>query len=416
MIERCGDRQRKHAGLEKWPLRLFIEGLPVMLQIALLLLACGLCRYMASINISVAGVLITLTALGVLFYLGIIVAGTSSYECPFQTPPSTTLRSLWVRTKPRLIPAVLPIIITLRGLGEIVQCHILRIMIHLPRVNFRHHFRTLSKKIRPKILRIAVSKIRRSFCHLSLPLIQENPCLTTSQKVAPWLTPKDLATIRMAGANDVRCVSWILRSITDPEALDTAIRLAGTVRWFEGEIDIEPLYGLIVSTFDACFDSNRKVYPGSRDRAYNSGQAILWIHTLATCKSEEFASAFPLPTAKYTASALDPDLKHLLKVNMSSSVNDRFESLLSADSKCTPSHLQWISNVLLHTSWANRRITLNFQEIGWSGSKTLPLDAMLNRLLVWCILLGSPVEEEVLKVKDKSCDLSCFCPSSYSQY
>jgi hypothetical protein len=42
---------------------------------------------MASIDTSVVGVLITLIVLGVLFYLGIIIAGTSSYECLFQRVP-----------------------------------------------------------------------------------------------------------------------------------------------------------------------------------------------------------------------------------------------------------------------------------------------------------------------------------------
>jgi hypothetical protein len=89
MIERCGDRQRKCDGLEKWPLHLFVESLPVMLQVALFLLACGLCRHMWSINTSVAWVLISLTGLGVLFYVAIVIAGMSSYACPFQTPVSS---------------------------------------------------------------------------------------------------------------------------------------------------------------------------------------------------------------------------------------------------------------------------------------------------------------------------------------
>jgi hypothetical protein len=42
MIERCGDRQRKFDGLERWPFHLCMESLPIMLQIALLLPACGL--------------------------------------------------------------------------------------------------------------------------------------------------------------------------------------------------------------------------------------------------------------------------------------------------------------------------------------------------------------------------------------
>ena len=95
MAERCGDRQRKIDGLGKWSFRLFMESLPVMLQIALLLLlACGLSRYAWSVNTSVARVVISFTALGVLFYIGIVAAGTSSYECPFQTPASEGLRNL----------------------------------------------------------------------------------------------------------------------------------------------------------------------------------------------------------------------------------------------------------------------------------------------------------------------------------
>ena len=82
MIGRCGDRQRKCDGIEKWPLHLFVEGLPVMLQVAY--------------------TLITLTGFGVLFYLAIVTAGVSSYACPFQTPGSTALRSQWKNVQPRI--------------------------------------------------------------------------------------------------------------------------------------------------------------------------------------------------------------------------------------------------------------------------------------------------------------------------
>lgn len=63
-----------------------------MLQIALLL-TCGLSQYMWSISTSVASVVISFTLLG-FFYVGIVVAGTSSYKRPFQTPASVTVRHL----------------------------------------------------------------------------------------------------------------------------------------------------------------------------------------------------------------------------------------------------------------------------------------------------------------------------------
>jgi hypothetical protein len=416
MIERCGDRQRKCNGLQKWPFHFFIGGLPVMLQVALLLLACGLSRYMASINTSIAGVLITLTALGVLFYVGIVIAGTSSYDCPFQTPASGTLRSLWAKIGPYLTPASLPIIIVLRNLGEIVQCHMFRIAIRLPHIDIRRHFRSLLERVQLGILHIGLGlprtglNIRRGLRHLSLPTIRGNPRSTDSQEVVPWLTSKDLATIQMTSANDARCVSWILWNITDPEALDAAIRLAGTIRWFEDGSDVEPPYDLVVSTFQTCFDSNSEVYPGSRDRAYYSGRAILWIHALAMCRSEGFARSFPLPTTEYTAPDDDFDLARLLLVIEAQNPSDRLLFML-AQQGCSPSHIQWISNVLLHLSWANRT-PLDFDYIRWhiyfTHKTTASVDMRLNHLLTWCIFLGSPAEGEVLKLQDKSCETTCL--------
>jgi len=49
------------------------------------------------------------------------------------------------------------------------------------------------------------------------------------QQSEPWLKPKDLVITRRTNTNDVRCVSWVLRHITDPEALDAAVRLPGTI-------------------------------------------------------------------------------------------------------------------------------------------------------------------------------------------
>jgi hypothetical protein len=426
MIERCGDRQRKCNGLQKWPFHFFVEGLPVMLQVALLLLACGLSRYMASINTSIAGVLIVLTALGVLFYVGIVIAGTSSYDCPFQTPASGTLRSLWAKIGPYLTPASLPIIIILRNLGEIVQCHMFRIAIRLPHIDIRRHFRSLLERVQLGILHIGLGlprtglNIRRGLLHSPLPTIQENSHPANYQGVVPWLTPKDLATIQMTSINDARRVSWILRNITDPEALDAAVRLAGTIRWFEDGSDSEPPYDIIVSTFQTCFDANRVLYPGSRDRAYYSGRAILWIHALAACRSEEFSRSFPLPGTGSTTLYYDRDLRQLLWVFAAQTAAGRFMYLLNTRRGHTPSHSQWISNALLHLSWANRTaLDFNFihdhmdfdfihDHMDVKGKTTASMDAVLNRLLTWCIFLGSPVEEEVLKVQDKSCEITCF--------
>jgi len=372
MIERCGDRQRKCDGLKKWPLHFFVESLPMMLQVALFLLTCGLCHHMWSINTSVACTLISLTGVGVVFYLAILIAGTSSYACPFQTPVSIALRSPWKKVRRRIVSAI-----------------------SWTRRMWKQRVRSLFRRQSPPTIPLENVQVQRS---------------------EPWLGPKDLAIIHRTNANDVRCVSWILRSITDPEALDAAIRLAGTIRWFEDGTNVDPPYDIIVSTFGACFDSTGKVYPGSRDRAYYSGRAMLWIRTLAMCQSEEFAKTFPLPTTRYPI-IVDLDLNCLLQAIECWSAGRRFAYFLIAHPGNTPSHLQWISNVLLHLAWANRT-TPDFEHfwhhIPSTDRTALPLDAILNRLLAWCISLGSPVEEEALKVQDKSCGISHSFPSRSS--
>ena len=279
MIERCGDRQRKCDGLKKWPLHFFIESLPVMFQVTLLLLACGLCRHMWSINAWVAYTLIGLTSLGAAFFIAIVIVGTSSYACPFQTPASAALHGPWKK----------------------VRCKVVSSGDHLKRV--------LSYSIRMSKRRVR-SLLRRPSPPVGIPLggIQ-------IQEPKPRLKPKDLAIIRGKNTNDAQCVSWILRYITDPEALDVAIRLAGTIRWFDDGINIDPPYDLIVSTFKAGFGPTGRLYPASRDKVYYSGRAMMWINSLAMCKSRELARRFPLFSPKYEGHGLDPDLRHLLCAN-----------------------------------------------------------------------------------------------------
>ena len=272
----------------------------------------------------------------------------------------------------------------------------------------------------------------------------------------PWLTPTALAALREANTTDVRCVSWTLWKINNPEELDVATRHAGTIRWFEDRLyNAEPLYKLIVSTFEACFDLNGKISPGSRDRAYYSGRAILWIHVRAMCRSEEFALKYPLPTIPCGTTSIDDDLKDLFEVYHGlDKTPGTFAWVYTALPQVTPAHQRWVWDALLHMSWARRRapdtfgsITSCHARVDWSA---IPFDALFDRLLTWCIFLGHPVDvgnavdtdkaadtvdagnaigagnavdagdtvgavdEVVLRVRNKSCVVSYFCPPSCS--
>jgi len=433
MIERCGDRQRKRDGLQKWPFHLFIESLPLMLQAALLLLVCGLCRHMATINATVAIILITLTALGVLFYLGIVIAGTSSYECPFQTPVSNGLRSSWEKIGPHIISTLLPVVATSAYLYKCLPlslaldawqhfwedilfvCKMLYAMYWLPLIEWWHYphnpplpitqLAPLEHTPQPVPLhRLWWENIQCKILHILLHLPQTQP-LSTIPNTSSWLKPEALATLQSANANDVRCVSWILWNITDPEALDAALCLAGVIRWFEDGLDVEPPYDLVISTLKGCFDPSGKIYPGSRDRAYYSAQAIVWIHIRALCKSAESACEFPLPAINYNDTPLDYDLRDLLGVICQKDASDMLAWVYGLRPEFTPAYLQWTSNVLLHLSWATQSTPDVFNSIGrCSGLETqctIPMNAFLNCLLAACVFLGWPVDEEVLKIQDK---------------
>ena len=41
--------------------------------------------------------------------------------------------------------------------------------------------------------------------------------------------------------------------ITDPETLDAAIWLAGSIHWFEDGLNVESLYDQIITTLKGCF-------------------------------------------------------------------------------------------------------------------------------------------------------------------
>ena len=94
-IERSQNRQRKLNGIVVWYFDHVMEALPLMLQFALLLLGCALSRYIWGINATVASVVIVVTSFGVICYAFILVAGTASMSCPYQTPGAQILRYLW---------------------------------------------------------------------------------------------------------------------------------------------------------------------------------------------------------------------------------------------------------------------------------------------------------------------------------
>ena len=305
MIERCGNRQRKFDGLGERSPRLFIGILLDMLQFSLSLLIYALCARVWSVKTSLAPALTLFSVFGVGLYIATVIAGTLSHTSPFQTPASIGLRSLW-RDRSRIF------------------------------VPFEWALQQMGVNLPPRCRRLPA-----------------DPLMTIQvQRSGPSSRLQVACSARTMNAYDARCVSWILRDITDPEALDAAIPFAATIRWFDG-IDVDPPYDQIISTFEACFDSTGKLYPGSGDRAYHSGQAMVWIHTLAMCKSKRSATRFPLNVdhISYMPPGPDDNLGDLLQViSVAGDPNRYVEQLLRINPHHTSLHSQRISDLLLNYS------------------------------------------------------------------
>ena len=435
VVERCGDRQRKFEGLKKWPFRFFIESLPIMLQIALLLLTCGLSRHMWSVNTSVARVVISFAVLGIVFYIGIVVAGTSSYQCPFQTPASIALRNLRDSgTTRKLLAGLSPLgIISLIYVTWRISQQSLGFACHHIHGVTRHLFsleispsrivsgiRDEIKKIRHQTI-LLLLQIDRAFRNAKrgvvrgirkfgrrglLPSTTED---ASQQSLAPQNTSRlrvrvwNVEALRKQNTDHARCVSWVLWNITDPEAIDSAIRLAGTIRWFDGDSDSDPPFDLIVSTFEACFDSAKQLYPGMRDRAYFSARAILQINTGARAQSNERASHYPLPAISLSSfQRTDPDLHHILHI-LERNVGSRRPTLdFPRGGINTHAHSLWLSNLFVDLTRVGPNPILESYRSYLTVAVTNYRGVIANVLLMWYMFLGGQIEEEIIWAVDKT--------------
>ena len=88
----------------------------------------------------------------------------------------------------------------------------------------------------------------------------------------------NLEKIKKQNRGNARCLCWILRNITDPGAVGSAICLAANIQWFDGNSDYDPPFAFIITTFETCFDSNKRLYPIMKIRTYSLAQTILQIN------------------------------------------------------------------------------------------------------------------------------------------
>ena len=210
-IERSQNRQRKLNGISTWRFALVMESLPLMLQIALLLLGCALSVYLREINVTIASVVLAVTTFGLTFYVFIVVAGAVSMSCPYQTPAAQILRYIWRKVLPS------PCKMVFRHLWEVLRrlweglCHIWKVIRYLWMV-LRYPSRPLN---RPAFLTKSSTK---------------RPSETQS---GPEQTLDWEVTVL-----DFCCISWMLRTSLDRLINEVALKFLESVLAFPGYEDV----------------------------------------------------------------------------------------------------------------------------------------------------------------------------------
>jgi hypothetical protein len=238
-----------------------------------------------------------------------------------------------------------------------------------------------------------------------------NAPVYTSQlwNLGPILKEQDLSLPRRTNRADARCINWILYRITDPEAIDSALRLACTIRWYDGGVDSQPSYEDLNSVLIGCFGFDGRVRPGMRNRAYDSARVIGRLYVLAWAKSEVLAGTLippfnclrggsPTPTE-------DHDLRSILCLLYAFSHGGEPPISEEDFGGISTAHTTWVSDLLLHFEWARRdsyERVLFLPALLLRQKLPLPAIAVANILMTACVSLGWPVNEEVLLVDDKS--------------
>ena len=257
-VERSQNRQRKLDGIVTWYFDHVMESLPLMLQIALLLLGCALSRYLWEINITVASVVLGVTSFGTIFYLFIVVACAASETCPYQTPGSHTLRYLGRKVRSPLSTTAS----TFRNALEESQ-----VFGTIKNTRWNRPWRSKF----PHALAIDVYHLGRAMVrplvtfsvgayHLSSLIIRSlanfpRRAYNRSQGTSPTSEQRlDQQTTVL----DLRCISWILQTSLDKAIRLPTLKLLMTMAQFP---DFDPTlvtgcFGVFLSSINV---SNRKV-------------------------------------------------------------------------------------------------------------------------------------------------------------
>ena len=327
-VEKSRDRQRKLDGFKQWNFQFAIESLPVMLQLALLLLGSGLTLYLWTISRTIAGVVLAFTLLGVASYSFFTLAAMFHYNCPYQTP-----LSIFIRT----------------------------IIRHLAQSNlaFIRSLRSLISYVR-NLRRLLLSGLRRALqCFHCGSTVEEEVegIVRADVVVAPTRIFEDVPVNWEVCEGDSRCIWWALDYTTDADVIFTTARFAADMIWYPEVVGSVSPHVLANLFFDCLSDG--QVIPGKSEYATAIGMAlasVLSMHLATEPRSLGFRE-LRLRLWNGTRKAFSSDPTCLLVMNVLGSFGFTHHDFIFGPwptDRLSATNKLWLGRVVLQHVWRRR--------------------------------------------------------------
>ena len=389
IADRSRVREGKLDGIETWKFHLVMESLPLILQCALVLLGFALSRYLWGVNRSVSSVVIGFTSFGLLFYLLIIAASIFSFDCPFQTPFSLTVRftidlaiTYWRTFRQTFGPK-----------GEFPQPVLPGAQQNLP-------FSTNT-----------VGRVHEPEPDITA-LTYAMPATVQPWSVAPlFIQEPETEEDRL----DARCITRMLVMSTDPDVVASIMDFIPEIIWHNRikDVPLKRIYNILIDCFNFS-GPGPVVIPVLRNVAYLSARAFVHIALQRRCitqfeehKNDSWkALCANHPRLSLTDYATDSDLMAVLfmvDMTLGHDIMFPWERV-----KMTQLHHVWMSHVFLYHAWHEGQLSevvMAFVDgsIAWG----LPSDIVTTDCLFMIgLTIGAPFHVSDITVQDKRFDLS----------
>ena len=390
IADRSRNRVRKLDGMIIWHFDFVMECLPLLLQIALLLLGYALSNYLFSVNKTIAGVLIGFTTFGLLFYLLIVSVATLSYTCPFQTPLSLILRFMirfddehrrYLRRSKRWLGRIFSFSWKQRHLRS-----------RSPGPHGPGSFTVVNENTADGLIELAAINP----AHQSPPLFNK----------AVWdgHVLDSASIVRLFGIS------------TDADVILAITKFIPEIVWHAGvrTAPLEKLYDTVLECFDRS-SGHLMVIPKLRNEAYLGAKALLHLTIQRQCIGDGSDQAlFKSISDRHQSVGSgcyegDSDLESTLIVIDYILLNPQRRISWPGFSPST-THMAWMSHILLYRAWdANRKSTRLPDDVRQFVFHTLQLDpppptpVVTDCLLIIGLVLGiTKMRIDDLLVTDKS--------------